>query len=68
MAIPVARVHLAVEHAALPALLPAKSKMLPLLPTSCVCIAAIPSLPMPPSRADSSSRGTRTRPSRGPPA
>jgi hypothetical protein len=55
MVIPVARVHLAVEHAALPALLPTppKSKMLPLLPTSCVCVAAIPSLPMPPSRADS---------------
>jgi hypothetical protein len=59
MAIPVARVHLKVAHAALPALLPTppKWKMLPLLPTPCV--AAI--LPKPlanakPSRADSDER------------
>jgi hypothetical protein len=57
MAIPVARVHLKVAHAALPALLPTppKWKMLPLLPTP--CLAAI--LPKPlakPSRADSDER------------
>ncbi|EES08538.1 hypothetical protein BDA96_05G139500 [Sorghum bicolor] len=62
MAIPVARVHLAMAHAALPALLPTppKWKMLPLLPTPpcpCPCVAAA-ILPKPlakpkPSRADS---------------
>jgi hypothetical protein len=57
MAIPVARVHLKVAHAALPALLPTppKWKMLPLLPTP--CLAAI--LPKPlakPSQADSDER------------
>jgi len=58
MAIPVARVHLAMAHAALPALLPTppKWKMLPLLPTP-PCVAAV--LPKPlakPSRADSDER------------
>ncbi|CAD6231204.1 unnamed protein product [Miscanthus lutarioriparius] len=62
MAIPVARVHLAMTHAALPALLPTppKWKMLPLLPTPCPCVvAAILGLPKPlakPSRADSDER------------
>ncbi|CAD6256944.1 unnamed protein product [Miscanthus lutarioriparius] len=57
MAIPVARVHLAMAHAALPALLPTppKWKMLPLLPTPCV--AAIVPMPLAkPSRADSGER------------
>jgi hypothetical protein len=57
MAIPVARVHLAVAHAALPALVPTppKCEMLPLLPTPCVAVV----LPKPlakPSRADSDER------------
>ncbi|KAL6862411.1 hypothetical protein ACP4OV_016752 [Aristida adscensionis] len=57
MAVPVARVHLAVAHAALPALLPTppKSMMLPLLPTPPRVV-----LPVPPpkqiSRADSDER------------
>ncbi|KAG0528784.1 hypothetical protein BDA96_05G042500 [Sorghum bicolor] len=56
MAVPVARVHLKVAHAALPALLPSppKWKMLPLLSTPpCPCVAAV--LPKPlakPGRAD----------------
>eukprot|EP00267_Zea_mays_P040612 XP_008680719.1 putative protein TPRXL [Zea mays] len=68
MAIPVARVHLAMEHAALPPLLPAppNCKMLPLLPTP-PCVATI-ILPKPhanePSRADSDERwdAHKTRP------
>nr|TKW07504.1 hypothetical protein SEVIR_7G311500v2 [Setaria viridis] len=53
MAIPVARVHLAMAHAALPALLPTppKSKMLPLLPTP-PCILILPMSPPKPSRSD----------------
>ncbi|AQK57437.1 hypothetical protein ZEAMMB73_Zm00001d052580 [Zea mays] len=68
MAVPVARVHLAMEHAALPPLLPAppNCKMLPLLPTP-PCVATI-ILPKPhanePSRADSDERwdAHKTRP------
>ncbi|KAG0528781.1 hypothetical protein BDA96_05G042200 [Sorghum bicolor] len=60
MAIPVARVHLKVAHAALPALLPTppKWKMLPLLPTPCVAAAAIlqAKTPAKPSRADADER------------
>jgi hypothetical protein len=61
MAIPVARVHLKVAHAALPALLPTlpKWKMLPLLPTPGPCLAAIlPKLlaTVKPSRADADER------------
>ncbi|CAD6258207.1 unnamed protein product [Miscanthus lutarioriparius] len=57
MAIPVARVHLKVAHAALPALLPTppKWKMLPLLPTPCVA-AILPKPLAKPSRADSDER------------
>ncbi|KAF8772663.1 hypothetical protein HU200_005628 [Digitaria exilis] len=53
MAIPVARVHLAMAHAALPGLLrtPPKCTMLPLLPA---CAAII--LPTKPSRADAAGR------------
>ncbi|CAD6258213.1 unnamed protein product [Miscanthus lutarioriparius] len=59
MAVPVARVHLKVAHAALPALhpTPPKWKMLPLLPMP--CLAAILPIPKPftkPSRADSDER------------
>jgi hypothetical protein len=60
MAVPVARVHLKVAHAALPALLPSppKWKMLPLLSTPpCPCVAAV--LPKPlakPGRADADER------------
>ncbi|RCV36539.1 hypothetical protein SETIT_7G326900v2 [Setaria italica] len=58
MAIPVARVHLAMAHAALPALLPTppKSKMLPLLPTPPPCILILPMSPPKPSRADADER------------
>ncbi|CAD6238242.1 unnamed protein product [Miscanthus lutarioriparius] len=69
MAIPVARVHLAMAQAALPALLPTppKWKMMPLLPTPCV--ATILGLPKPlgkPSRADSDERWDtrKTKPAR----
>ncbi|CAD6254746.1 unnamed protein product [Miscanthus lutarioriparius] len=57
MAIPVARVHLKVAHAALPALLPTppKWKMLPLLPTPCVA-AILPKPLAKPSRTDSDER------------
>ncbi|CAL4896837.1 unnamed protein product [Urochloa decumbens] len=58
MAIPVARVHLAMAHAALPALLPTppKWKMMPLLPTPpCAVILPIPSPPKP-SHADAVER------------
>ncbi|KAJ1264778.1 hypothetical protein BS78_08G027600 [Paspalum vaginatum] len=53
MAIPVARVHLATAHAALPALLPTppKSSMLPRLSPPCVLILPMPP-PKPGSRAD----------------
>ncbi|CAD6254745.1 unnamed protein product [Miscanthus lutarioriparius] len=53
MAIPVARVHLKVAHAALPALLPTppKWKMLPLLPTPCVAAILPKPAPAKPSRA-----------------
>jgi len=73
MAIPVARVHLAMAHAALPALLPTppKWKMLPLLPTPCV--ATILGLPKPlakPSRADSDERwdARKTKPASAEPS
>ena len=60
MAIPVARVHLKVAHAALPALLPTppKWKMLPLLSTPpCVAAAVLPKpLAKKPSRADADER------------
>ncbi|XP_002449011.2 putative protein TPRXL [Sorghum bicolor] len=61
MAIPVARVHLKMAHAALPALLPTppKWKMLPLLPTPCVAAAALQAkapLAKPSRRADSDER------------
>ncbi|EES09286.1 hypothetical protein BDA96_05G043000 [Sorghum bicolor] len=64
MAIPVARVHLAMAHAALPALLPTppKWKMLPLLPTPPPCVvtailqAKPPLLAKPSRRADSDER------------
>ncbi|CAD6235526.1 unnamed protein product [Miscanthus lutarioriparius] len=58
MAIPVARVHLAMAHAALPALLPTppKWKMLPLLPTPPCVAAVLPKSLAKPSRADSDER------------
>jgi len=58
MAIPVARVHLKVAHAALPALLPTppKWKMLPLLPTPCVAAILPKPAPDKPSRDDSDER------------
>ncbi|CAN6335597.1 unnamed protein product [Urochloa humidicola] len=61
MAIPVARVHLAMAHAALPALLPTPPKclMLPLLPTPpCPRAVVLPisSPPKAPSRADADER------------
>ncbi|KAL6905609.1 hypothetical protein ACP4OV_003210 [Aristida adscensionis] len=57
MAVTVARVHLAVAHAALPALLPTppKSMMLPLLPTP-PCVAVLPVSPAKTSRADADER------------
>ncbi|CAN6380598.1 unnamed protein product [Urochloa humidicola] len=76
MAIPVARVHLAMAHAALPGLLPTPPKcaMLPLLPTP-PCAAAIVVLPSNsspprPSRADAAGRwdAHKTKPAGGSPA
>ncbi|KAF8664732.1 hypothetical protein HU200_054451 [Digitaria exilis] len=60
MAIPVARVHLAMAHAALPGLLPTPPKctMLPLLPAPppCAAAAVLPSSAPKPSRADAAGR------------
>ncbi|KAL6905611.1 hypothetical protein ACP4OV_003212 [Aristida adscensionis] len=59
MAVTVVRVHLAVAHAALPALLPTppKSRMLPLLPTPPRVVATLPAVSPPKiSRADSDER------------
>ncbi|CAN6330576.1 unnamed protein product [Urochloa humidicola] len=59
MAIPVARVHLAMAHAALPALLPTPPKwnMMPLLPTPPCAVILPMSPPKPkPSRADAVER------------
>ncbi|KAG2614917.1 hypothetical protein PVAP13_3NG018900 [Panicum virgatum] len=60
MAIPVARVHLAMAHAALPGLLPSPSKcmmvMPPLLPTPPCAIVLPSSSPPNPSRADAAQR------------
>ncbi|KAF8641870.1 hypothetical protein HU200_067576 [Digitaria exilis] len=59
MAIPVARVHLAMAHAALPGLLPTPPKcaMLPLLPAAAPCsVIVLPSSPPKPSRADAAGR------------
>ncbi|KAF8660820.1 hypothetical protein HU200_057407 [Digitaria exilis] len=61
MAIPVARVHLAMAHAALPGLLPTPPKctMLPLLPAPPPCAVIIlptSSSPNKPSRADAAAR------------
>ncbi|KAL6883755.1 hypothetical protein ACP4OV_011169 [Aristida adscensionis] len=59
MAVTVARVHLAVAHAALPPLLPTppKSMMLPLLPTPPCVVATLPAVSPPKiSRADSDER------------
>jgi hypothetical protein len=74
MAIPVARVHLAMAHAALPALLPTppKWKMLPLLPTPPPCVTAIlqAKLLAKPSRADSDERwdARKTKPASAEPS
>jgi hypothetical protein len=58
MAITIDRVHLAVAHAALPALLPTppKCEKLPLLPTPCVAAVVLPKPLAKPSRADSDER------------
>ena len=58
MAIPIARVHLAMAHAVLPALLPTppKIKMLPLLPTPPCVVVVLPVSPPKPSRADAEER------------
>ncbi|KAF8641868.1 hypothetical protein HU200_067573 [Digitaria exilis] len=59
MAIPVARVHLAMAHAALPGLLPTPPKcmMLPLLRTPpCAAAVVLPSSAPKPSRADAAGR------------
>ncbi|KAL6905612.1 hypothetical protein ACP4OV_003213 [Aristida adscensionis] len=72
MAVTVARVHLAVAHAALPALLPTppRSKMLPLLPTpACVVVATLPAVSPPKiSHADSDERwdAHKTKPATAP--
>ncbi|KAL6641870.1 hypothetical protein ACP70R_020051 [Stipagrostis hirtigluma subsp. patula] len=57
MAVPVARVHLAMAHAALPALLPTPPewKAMPLLPTP-PCAVILPKPPRKPSRADADER------------
>ncbi|CAO2143316.1 unnamed protein product [Urochloa humidicola] len=58
MAIPVARVHLAMAHAALPGLLPSPPKftMLPLLPAPPCAAIILPRSPPRPSRADAAER------------
>ncbi|CAO2143346.1 unnamed protein product [Urochloa humidicola] len=73
MAIPVARVHLAMAHAALPGLLPTPPKctMLPLLPAPpCAATILIPnnSPPSSPSRADAARRwdAHKTKPTGSP--
>ncbi|CAN6380600.1 unnamed protein product [Urochloa humidicola] len=75
MAIPVARVHLAMAHAALPGLLPSPPKcaMLPLLPAPpCAATTILPnnSSPPRPSRADAAGRwdAHKTKPAGGSPA
>jgi hypothetical protein len=75
MAVPVARVHLAMAHAALPGLLPTPPqwKMMPLLPTPPSCAAApiLPdqSPPNKPGRADAVDRwdARKTTPIKSPP-
>ncbi|TKW07876.1 hypothetical protein SEVIR_7G336600v4 [Setaria viridis] len=73
MAIPVARVHLAMAHAALPGLLPTPPKcmMSPLLPTPPCVIVILPtrSPPPKPSRADAAERwdAHKTEPAAGSP-
>ncbi|CAN6374176.1 unnamed protein product [Urochloa humidicola] len=73
MAIPVARVHLAMAHAALPGLLPSPPKctMLPLLPSPpCTAIILPSNSPPRPSRADAAGRwdGHKIKPAAGCPA
>ncbi|CAN6374122.1 unnamed protein product [Urochloa humidicola] len=72
MAIPVARVHLAMAHADLPGLLPSPPKcvMLPLLPAPPGAAIILPSSPPRPSRADAVDRwdAHKTKQSGGSPA